>query len=52
MDELAAVLDAAAEQDVELAADAPTDAGPTAKLVRAEILKGLRPGQIAAKLGI
>jgi hypothetical protein len=52
MDELAAVLDAAAEQDLELPPGGPTDVGHTAAMVRRLVSKGLRPSQIASELAI
>jgi integrase len=51
MDELAAVLDAAAEQDRPLP-HIPANLGPTAKLVANLLAQGLRPGQIASRLGV
>jgi integrase len=52
MDELAALLDAAAEQDTVLTGEAPAGLGRTAEKVRGLALKGLRPPQIAAELGL
>jgi integrase len=53
MDELAALLDAAASQDVPLPpGGAPIDLGPTAALVAHLISKGLRPSQVAERLGV
>jgi integrase len=53
MDELAALLDAAASQEVPLPpGGAPIDLGPTAALVAHLISKGLRPSQVAERLGV
>jgi integrase len=53
MDELAAVLDAAAAQDRLLdPTDAPGTFGPTAALVRHLFSQGKRPEQIATELGV
>ena len=53
MDELAALLDAAAAQEVPLpAGGAPIDLGPTAALVAHLISHGLRPNQVAKRLGV
>lgn len=53
MDELAALLDAAAEQDTPFRrSDAPADLGPTAAMVAGQLAQGYRPAQIARRLGI
>jgi integrase len=53
MDELAALLDAAASQEVPLPpGGAPIDLGPTAALVAHLISQGLRPSQVAKRLGV
>jgi integrase len=52
MDELAVLLDTAAEQDVPLPSSPVGDLGPTASLVAHLAAKGLRPKQIAKRLGI
>jgi len=52
MDELAFLFDAAAEQDVPLPkVETAIDLGPTAALVAHLLAKGLRPAQIAKRLG-
>jgi hypothetical protein len=53
MDELACLLDAAASQDVPLPpGGAPIDLGPTAALVAHLTSQGLRPSQVAKRLGV
>ena len=53
MDELACLLDVAAEQDMPLPPGAlPADPGPTATQVAQLFSKGMRPNQIAARLGL
>ena len=52
MDELASLLDAAAEQEAMPLASAPGDLGPSAGQVAQLVAKGMRPAQIAAELGL
>jgi integrase len=53
MDELAALLDAAAEQEIPFRADAaPRDIGPTTAMVAGMLEQGLRPVQIARRLEV
>jgi integrase len=53
MDELACLLDVAAEQEMPLpAGGAPADLGPTAGLVAHLISKGLSPSQVAERLKV
>jgi len=53
MDELAALFDAAAEQDNPLGkAEVPPKLGPTAAMVAGMLGQGYRPHQIARKLGV
>ena len=51
MDELATVLDAASDQDCPVST-IPAALGPTASLVAHLLAQGLRPQQIAARLGV
>jgi DNA-binding CsgD family transcriptional regulator len=52
MDELACLLDPAADQHVPIPAGMPADLGRTAAMVAGLASRGLRPGQIATRLGI
>lgn len=52
MDELALLLDVAADQDRVLAHGIPNDAGPTARQIAGLLQQGLRPAQIASRLNL
>ena len=52
MDELAALLDAAAEQEAMPLASAPADLGPSAAHVAQLVARGMRPAQIATEIGL